>query len=458
MNNVNCFSINSTVIFGLGVSVVLSNFIYFPERAEATVSNNLPEPIILQNANFQDNQNNQLKNPVFISVSGPSTEPIRNLPKETKIALKLEPIINTQDRSNFDSPLVLAPVEKLVYQVKSGDTIDRIALKYDSSRQEIIQENHLNNPNLIKVNQNLAIPNEQLNQKNQDDDVLSSDLSADEVHKQIQQQSSLYIKQLKADVNKLREEYEISSEIVSRENGNQLRSQALEIAQEYENSWKPDQNKNRLVKDSDFSSNVLKTELGQEQTSQENSREEGLAVKETSHSSGDMVATTPTPINRYNPFLHTSVGDTVSPNLPPLSSPEQYLPDTPKFNGYIWPAKGVFTSGYGPRWGRMHRGVDIAAPVGTPIMASAQGEVISAGWNSGGFGNLVKVKHPDGSLTLYAHNKRLLVRRGQIVEQGQRIAEMGNTGRSTGAHLHFEIHTNGKGAVNPIAFLPKERP
>ena len=160
-----------------------------------------------------------------------------------------------------------------------------------------------------------------------------------------------------------------------------------------------------------------------------------------------------------NPLgMNITLGTTLTPELPPLSSPEQYLPASPaaEFNGYIWPAKGTLTSGYGWRWGRPHRGIDIAAPIGTPILAAASGEVISAGWNSGGYGNLVKLKHPNGSVTLYAHNHKLLVRRGQKVQQGQQIAQMGSTGYSTGSHLHFEIRSNGKKAVNPIAYLPKK--
>jgi murein DD-endopeptidase MepM/ murein hydrolase activator NlpD len=103
----------------------------------------------------------------------------------------------------------------------------------------------------------------------------------------------------------------------------------------------------------------------------------------------------------------------------------------------------------------MHKGVDIANAIGTPIMASASGEVIGAGWNNGGYGNLVKLLHADGSVTLYAHNSRVLVRTGQRVSQGEVIAQMGSTGFSTGSHLHFEIHPSGEGAVNPIAYLPR---
>ena len=157
--------------------------------------------------------------------------------------------------------------------------------------------------------------------------------------------------------------------------------------------------------------------------------------------------------------INITLGAIINPELPPLSSPEQYLPTSPspaKFNGYVWPARGTLTSGYGWRWGRPHKGIDIAAPIGTPIVAAASGEVISAGWNSGGYGNLVKVKHPNGSVTMYAHNHRIMVRRGQKVRQGQQIAKMGSTGRSTGSHLHFEIRSNGQTAVNPMAFLPKK--
>ena len=101
----------------------------------------------------------------------------------------------------------------------------------------------------------------------------------------------------------------------------------------------------------------------------------------------------------------------------------------------------------------MHRGIDIAAPVGTPVVAAAPGVVITSGWNDGGYGNLVEIQHPDGSITLYAHNNRNLVRVGQQVDQGQQIAEMGSTGYSTGPHSHFEIHPSGQGAVNPLALL-----
>ncbi|MBD2044002.1 M23 family metallopeptidase [Microcoleus sp. FACHB-672] len=138
--------------------------------------------------------------------------------------------------------------------------------------------------------------------------------------------------------------------------------------------------------------------------------------------------------------------------LPPLSAPDTYLPNSP-VQGYIWPAQGQLSSGYGWRWGRMHNGIDIAGPIGTPILAAATGVVTYAAWDEGGYGNLVEIQHPDGSITRYAHNDRIWVRAGQRVQQGQQISEMGSTGYSTGPHLHFELRVAGQGAVDPMAYL-----
>ncbi len=158
------------------------------------------------------------------------------------------------------------------------------------------------------------------------------------------------------------------------------------------------------------------------------------------------IAVAPTRTDDYNPMLRTPAGQPVYPDLPNGTSPRS--------NGLIWPAKGVLTSGYGMRWGRMHKGIDIAAPVGTPIFAAGPGTVLRSTW-SGGYGNLVEIQHPDGTVTRYGHNSRLIVQAGQQVEQGQLIALMGSTGRSTGPHCHFEVRPGGRDAVNPIAYLPR---
>jgi hypothetical protein len=102
---------------------------------------------------------------------------------------------------------------------------------------------------------------------------------------------------------------------------------------------------------------------------------------------------------------------------------------------------------------KLHKGVDFAAPTGTPIFAAASGVVTYAGWSNGGYGNVVELRHENGALTLYAHANRVFVSKGQVVSKGQAIAEVGSTGRSTGPHLHFEIQPDGRTAVDPMDYL-----
>jgi murein DD-endopeptidase MepM/ murein hydrolase activator NlpD len=114
-----------------------------------------------------------------------------------------------------------------------------------------------------------------------------------------------------------------------------------------------------------------------------------------------------------------------------------------------------FTSGFGTRWGRLHAGTDFAAPHGTPIFATADGVVSHAGWLAG-YGRLVKIEHAFGIETRYAHMSRIRVQPGQRVSRGDRIGDMGNTGRSTGTHLHYEVRVDGK-AVNPMTYIKAAR-
>ena len=118
------------------------------------------------------------------------------------------------------------------------------------------------------------------------------------------------------------------------------------------------------------------------------------------------------------------------------------------------PTAGRVTSCYGPRWGTMHQGVDIAAPIGTPIYVPQDGVVLQAGPASG-FGQAVYVQHGDGQITLYGHVNQFFVSAGQVVRAGDHIADVGNKGQSTGPHLHFEVHRGGLYAsrVNPMPWL-----
>lgn len=120
---------------------------------------------------------------------------------------------------------------------------------------------------------------------------------------------------------------------------------------------------------------------------------------------------------------------------------------------FALPVKSAFrfTSGFGMRWGRMHKGTDFAAGHGTPIYATADGVVYSAGWGQG-YGKLVKIQHAFGIETRYAHMSKILVKQGQRVSRGQQIGAMGSTGRSTGTHLHYEVRVGGK-PVNPMIYI-----
>ncbi|HZQ27640.1 MAG TPA: peptidoglycan DD-metalloendopeptidase family protein [Acidimicrobiales bacterium] len=120
--------------------------------------------------------------------------------------------------------------------------------------------------------------------------------------------------------------------------------------------------------------------------------------------------------------------------------------------GLIWPMRGTITSPFGPRWGGFHPGIDIATAYGTPIHAAKGGTVIFAGWQSG-YGNYTCIDHGGGFSTCYAHQSQIAVSDGQQVSQGQVIGYEGNTGYSTGPHLHFETRVNGT-PQNPMKYLP----
>jgi murein DD-endopeptidase MepM/ murein hydrolase activator NlpD len=144
-------------------------------------------------------------------------------------------------------------------------------------------------------------------------------------------------------------------------------------------------------------------------------------------------------------------GQGAKPKAPaaPLDVPEQYA------GTLRWPLDAyIVSSEYGERWGKMHKGLDLAADAGEPVYAIAGGEVIYAGDGLHGYGNVVIVRHDRQLTSLYAHNSELKVHQGDHVSQGMLIALLGNTGHSTGPHVHFEIR-EGDTPVNPRTVLPK---
>jgi murein DD-endopeptidase MepM/ murein hydrolase activator NlpD len=121
---------------------------------------------------------------------------------------------------------------------------------------------------------------------------------------------------------------------------------------------------------------------------------------------------------------------------------------------FVMPTRGIFTSGFGYRWGVLHAGIDLANSIGTPIHAVSDGLVVDAG-PTAGYGMWVKLRHADGTVTLYGHVNTTLVSVGQRVMAGDQIATMGNRGNSTGPHLHFEVLLGGSQRIDPVPWLAK---
>jgi murein DD-endopeptidase MepM/ murein hydrolase activator NlpD len=119
-----------------------------------------------------------------------------------------------------------------------------------------------------------------------------------------------------------------------------------------------------------------------------------------------------------------------------------------------WPVPSIrqISSGYGKRWGRMHHGIDIPARTGTSVVAAEDGRVIYAASKIRGYGKMVIVSHGRGIKTVYAHNSKIMVKKGQKVYRGQVISKVGATGRATGPHLHFEVRSKNK-PLNPVRYF-----
>lgn len=120
---------------------------------------------------------------------------------------------------------------------------------------------------------------------------------------------------------------------------------------------------------------------------------------------------------------------------------------------FALPTRGIFTSGFGFRWGALHDGVDLAGPIGTPIYAAADGIVKEAGYTNSGYGAWVLLQHSDGTVTRYGHINSWTVSVGQRVFAGDQIATIGNRGNSTGPHLHFSVLLGGNNATDPVPWL-----
>ncbi|MEA5597993.1 peptidoglycan DD-metalloendopeptidase family protein [Rivularia sp. UHCC 0363] len=416
---------------------------------------------------------------------------------QNKLVSELKPqttVVQSQQAVTVPTPVVptLAAPNTIAaaHLVKPGDTLAKIASNYGTSVSQLTKTNHLSNPNQLKVAQKLIVPAQnnsgrvainQLNQTSPTEEAVTIDSSEKNLNSfgvggdtpvptvftemQLADRRNALaskvsrndrLRSLKEEIERLRQKYRTQqSGIVVPQIDRNTNSVSVPVNRPESASIPIPITRSTIGKSSvpirvarpNTASVPIQVPTPNQDINPNFSRDRGIRVA--------------TPPASFNDRSQSSsvVRTTVSPQLPPLAAVDRYLPkmideSIPPSKGYIWPAKGVFTSGYGPRWGRMHRGIDVAAPVGTPIHAAADGVVISAGWNRGGYGNLVDIRHPDGTVTRYAHNSKLVVTKGQEVHQGQQISLMGSTGFSTGPHLHFEIRKGGTEAVNPIAFLP----
>jgi murein DD-endopeptidase MepM/ murein hydrolase activator NlpD len=361
-------------------------------------------------------------------------------------------IAETEAPAAETEPQVIASArpDQTVHAVRSGETVAEIAAQYNVTPNDILASNNITDPRTLQIAQELIIPGVASPAATADETAAAPIAPAAAPELVTQNTTTLAtqlndpspdnrISRLKEEVMQMREEYRAQRARQTPTTAQAAPAPSVTPIEPQAQPASPEWQRQQQLRKPGRNEVVVPQPEAAPQANQQS----------------DLVAAAPTSGRGYNRLLQLPAGQSVEPQIPPLQERDQYLPDRPQeFNGYIWPARGVLTSGYGPRWGRMHRGIDIAAPTGTPIHAAASGEVISAGWNSGGYGNLVEIRHPDGSMTRYAHNSKLLVRKGDRVEQGQQVALMGSTGFSTGPHLHFEVHPAGSGATNPMAFLP----
>ena len=422
-----------------------------------------------------------LNAPIPISVPTPETaslpthsQAIKEVPspqQKTSSPVQQQEIpTESTDANNFSEN----PSE--TYAIQPGDTINSIAQRYGLEREAVIKANHLSDPNLIKVNQKLVIPaapqaqatdypgDPALPINNNNWQALPAPVAlaapkisvkpiepAKTIPISVDAPTATYTNQLKSEVATLQQSYRSESRpltIPVQSVAQVANRQDILEDEEVNPEWSTKSNV-KMIPTRSLPSQYTSPQTSLQRLQRQYAPSGGYPSQ--------VIGSAPIQVEDYNDNFHTPVGKEVSPDLPALSTPDFPNGQNNLTTNYIWPAKGVLSSGFGRRWGRMHKGIDIAAPIGTPIVASAPGEVIAAGWNSGGYGNLVKIRHPDGSVTFYAHNSRVLVRAGEEVAQGQQISEMGSTGRSTGPHLHFEVRPNGENAANPIAFLPNSR-
>lgn len=296
------------------------------------------------------------------------------------------------DLQNRDS-LIIPTSKNMIHKIASGETLDSVARKYNVTVKDItdLNKSNLKNPNFLQIDQVLFVP--------------WSDAVKKAKKEKISYKSSL-------------DKTEISNHSNSRE-GNSV---------------------HKLNKGETLLSLAMKYKVSVDKiiAANNNLKPENLQINQ--------------PVIIPTKSIDRNASRSRAVRLASRSLSAGTDSRGARYSGrFFWPASGEYSSGFGPRGGRFHSGIDIAAAVGTPINAVMNGTVIYTGWESG-YGLTVEIRHPNGLVTRYAHCSQIYVNNGQQVDGGQKIAAMGMTGHVTGPHVHFEVLMNGV-QVNPRQYF-----
>lgn len=306
--------------------------------------------------------------------------------------------------------LVIPPVDSIIYKVHPNDTLSQVASLYQVPQDAIAKASGLLTPDYLRIDQPLVIPGEVKSLLTHREEKTIQDLT------------------LKRDL--LRQRLQLTDQ------SNRLNTvPPILIA----NSWS-----SRFH----FQADNIPAELAILPQS-----EARMTTVELFQLTRD-VENLDSWLDRHEQIAASSKLQEAPVN--PLTRDSLSIPTPPDNSSVmIWPTEGSISSGFGWRWGRVHKGIDIAASIGTPVWAADSGVVEFAGWDDSGYGNMIDIRHHNGFITRYAHLSDIYAQQGSLVNQSQVIGAVGSTGNSTGPHLHFEIIPLSGVAVDPISYLIK---